>query len=155
MTVPAPAMSDEFWLTNLFVANKYGMARVLNHFVSPRPLVPFDASRWQKKRISRQVNLPCFDYHHLLTLFFVSSRSSVLGAGTASESSRMRKVRWIIYHLYVLISEPCLVLMQHQKAKHFKCGMCPRRLNTAGGLAVHIQQVHKLEADKCVPYPPL
>ncbi|KAJ8072731.1 hypothetical protein AAF712_008244 [Marasmius tenuissimus] len=39
------------------------------------------------------------------------------------------------------------VLMQHQKAKHFKCGMCPRRLNTAGGLAVHIQQVHKLEAE--------
>ncbi|EIN06976.1 hypothetical protein PUNSTDRAFT_144569 [Punctularia strigosozonata HHB-11173 SS5] len=40
------------------------------------------------------------------------------------------------------------VLMQHQKAKHFKCGMCPRRLNTAGGLAVHIQQVHKLEPDQ-------
>ncbi|KAI0685399.1 hypothetical protein BC835DRAFT_1290306 [Cytidiella melzeri] len=39
------------------------------------------------------------------------------------------------------------VLMQHQKAKHFKCNMCPRRLNTAGGLAVHIQQVHKLEAE--------
>ena len=42
------------------------------------------------------------------------------------------------------------VLMQHQKAKHFKCHMCPRRLNTAGGLAVHIQQVHKLEPEKCV-----
>ncbi len=41
--------------------------------------------------------------------------------------------------------------MQHQKAKHFKCGMCPRRLNTAGGLAVHIQQVHKLEAEKYAP----
>jgi len=40
------------------------------------------------------------------------------------------------------------VLMQHQKAKHFKCGQCPRRLNTAGGLAVHIQQVHKLEPDQ-------
>ncbi|KAI0748755.1 hypothetical protein C8Q80DRAFT_1319375 [Daedaleopsis nitida] len=39
------------------------------------------------------------------------------------------------------------VLMQHQKAKHFKCNLCPRRLNTAGGLAVHIQQVHKLEPD--------
>ncbi|KAE9407757.1 hypothetical protein BT96DRAFT_808959, partial [Gymnopus androsaceus JB14] len=39
------------------------------------------------------------------------------------------------------------VLMQHQKAKHFKCNMCPRRLNTAGGLAVHIQQVHKLEPE--------
>lgn len=44
----------------------------------------------------------------------------------------------------------CTVLMQHQKAKHFKCHMCPRRLNTAGGLAVHIQQVHKLEMEKCV-----
>ena len=42
------------------------------------------------------------------------------------------------------------VLMQHQKAKHFKCNMCPRRLNTAGGLAVHIQQVHKLEPEKFV-----
>ncbi|KAI5122221.1 hypothetical protein M0805_002710 [Coniferiporia weirii] len=39
------------------------------------------------------------------------------------------------------------VLMQHQKAKHFKCKTCPRRLNTAGGLAVHIQQVHKLEPE--------
>lgn len=42
------------------------------------------------------------------------------------------------------------VLMQHQKAKHFKCNLCPRRLNTAGGLAVHIQQVHKLEPEKYV-----
>ena len=41
-----------------------------------------------------------------------------------------------------------VVLMQHQKAKHFKCKLCPRRLNTAGGLAVHIQQVHKLEPEK-------
>ena len=42
--------------------------------------------------------------------------------------------------------------MQHQKAKHFKCNMCPRRLNTAGGLAVHIQQVHKLEPEKQVVF---
>ena len=51
--------------------------------------------------------------------------------------------------IHALIS----VLMQHQKAKHFKCGMCPRRLNTAGGLAVHIQQVHKLEPEKYVVSP--
>jgi hypothetical protein len=38
--------------------------------------------------------------------------------------------------------------MQHQKAKHFKCRQCPRKLNTAGGLAVHVQQVHKLEPEK-------
>ncbi|WFD41439.1 hypothetical protein MPSI1_000066 [Malassezia psittaci] len=38
-----------------------------------------------------------------------------------------------------------LVLIQHQKARHFKCHLCPRRLNTAGGLAVHLGQVHKAE----------
>ncbi|KAK4058539.1 hypothetical protein OIO90_000701 [Microbotryomycetes sp. JL221] len=40
------------------------------------------------------------------------------------------------------------VLLQHQKAKHFRCPHCPRRLNTAGGLAVHVDQVHKLGVDK-------
>jgi len=40
------------------------------------------------------------------------------------------------------------VLLSHQKAKHFKCSHCPRRLNTAGGLAVHIDQVHKLGTDR-------
>ncbi|KPV76307.1 uncharacterized protein RHOBADRAFT_13203 [Rhodotorula graminis WP1] len=42
------------------------------------------------------------------------------------------------------------VLLSHQKAKHFRCPMCPRRLNTAGGLAVHLDQVHKVGTDKCV-----
>lgn len=105
------------------------------------------------KKKNKQASQLFIDHHPLFTPVF-SSRFSVHGAGTASESSRTRKVRLIIYHhLHVLISKPRLVLMQHQKAKHFKCGMCPRRLNTAGGLAVHIQQVHKLEADKYVPYP--
>jgi hypothetical protein len=36
-----------------------------------------------------------------------------------------------------------LVLTQHQKAKHFQCKECKRRLNTAGGLMVHMDQVHK------------
>ncbi|KAF2090157.1 hypothetical protein K490DRAFT_71809 [Saccharata proteae CBS 121410] len=35
------------------------------------------------------------------------------------------------------------ILINHQKAKHFKCERCGRRLNTAGGLSVHMQQVHK------------
>ena len=52
------------------------------------------------------------------------------------------------YSSYSVENLPFPVLMQHQKAKHFKCNMCPRRLNTAGGLAVHIQQVHKLEPEK-------
>ncbi|KAI5367100.1 Putative Zinc finger C2H2-type [Septoria linicola] len=39
------------------------------------------------------------------------------------------------------------VLVDHQKAKHFHCqvGNCNRRLGTAGGLKVHMQQVHKEE----------
>ncbi|CAK3946770.1 Zinc finger 207 [Lecanosticta acicola] len=38
-------------------------------------------------------------------------------------------------------------LHEHQKSKHFVCQVdyCPRRLNTAGGLRVHMQQVHKKE----------
>jgi hypothetical protein len=74
-------------------------------------------------------------------------RFSDHGAGTASASSKTKKVPLFPCPSFYLCS-PCAVLMQHQKAKHFKCGMCPRRLNTAGGLAVHIQQVHKLEPEK-------
>jgi hypothetical protein len=44
--------------------------------------------------------------------------------------------------------EDTKVLLAHQKAKHFRCPHCPRRLNTAGGLAVHIDQVHKLGTDR-------
>eukprot|EP01070_Trichotokara_eunicae_P012163 Trichotokara_eunicae@DN8613_c0_g1_i1.p1 len=35
------------------------------------------------------------------------------------------------------------VLIQHQKAKHFKCKHCGRKLGTAAGLSVHSVQVHK------------
>lgn len=39
--------------------------------------------------------------------------------------------------------EDLKLLISHQKAKHFKCDRCGRRLNTAGGLSVHLNQVHK------------
>ncbi|KAJ2762722.1 hypothetical protein H4S06_000503, partial [Coemansia sp. BCRC 34490] len=42
------------------------------------------------------------------------------------------------------------VLIQHQKAKHFKCHICAKRLNTAGGMVIHVAQVHK-ENIKAVP----
>jgi hypothetical protein len=35
------------------------------------------------------------------------------------------------------------VLILHQKAKHFKCDICHKKLMTAGGLVVHMIQVHK------------
>lgn len=35
------------------------------------------------------------------------------------------------------------VLILHQKAKHFKCNHCGKKMNTAGGLVIHVAQVHK------------
>lgn len=35
------------------------------------------------------------------------------------------------------------ILIQHQKARHFKCPHCSKKLSTTGGLLVHVVQVHK------------
>ncbi|GIX84704.1 BUB3-interacting and GLEBS motif-containing protein ZNF207 [Caerostris darwini] len=40
------------------------------------------------------------------------------------------------------------ILIQHQKAKHFKCHMCHKKLYTGPGLAIHCMQVHKENIDK-------
>ncbi|CAL1300044.1 unnamed protein product [Larinioides sclopetarius] len=39
------------------------------------------------------------------------------------------------------------ILIQHQKAKHFKCHLCNRKLYTGPGLAIHCMQVHKQTID--------
>ncbi|KAI4978122.1 hypothetical protein ZWY2020_014676 [Hordeum vulgare] len=35
------------------------------------------------------------------------------------------------------------ILVQHQKAKHFKCHVCHKKLSTTGDMAIHVLQVHK------------
>ena len=35
------------------------------------------------------------------------------------------------------------ILLQHQKAKHFKCHICHKKLFTGPGLQIHCMQVHK------------
>ncbi|KAL2493988.1 Protein SUPPRESSOR OF FRI 4 [Forsythia ovata] len=40
------------------------------------------------------------------------------------------------------------ILVQHQKAKHFKCHVCHKKLSTAGGMAIHVLQVHKEQVSK-------
>lgn len=40
------------------------------------------------------------------------------------------------------------ILIQHQKAKHFKCPTCNKKLFTGPGLVVHCMQVHKETIDK-------
>jgi len=40
------------------------------------------------------------------------------------------------------------ILLQHQKAKHFKCYKCHKKLYTGPGLQIHSIQVHKENIDK-------
>lgn len=42
------------------------------------------------------------------------------------------------------------ILINHQKAKHFKCYQCHKKLTTATGLAIHLYSVHK-ESISTVP----
>ncbi|CAF2229579.1 protein SUPPRESSOR OF FRI 4-like isoform X1 [Brassica napus] len=35
------------------------------------------------------------------------------------------------------------ILVQHQKAKHFKCHACHKKLSSATGMVIHVLQVHK------------
>lgn len=53
-------------------------------------------------------------------------------------------------HLFLATNRYCerdfedeKVLISHQRAKHFKCTRCSKKLNTAGGMRVHVVQVHK------------
>nr|SVE70572.1 EOG090X0A5X [Daphnia similis]SVE72456.1 EOG090X0A5X [Daphnia similis] len=40
------------------------------------------------------------------------------------------------------------ILLQHQKAKHFKCHICHKKLYTGPGLSIHCMQVHKETLDR-------
>mmetsp|Transcript_27277 Transcript_27277/g.68474 ORF Transcript_27277/g.68474 Transcript_27277/m.68474 type:complete len:303 (-) Transcript_27277:27-935(-) len=40
------------------------------------------------------------------------------------------------------------ILIEHQRAKHFKCTVCHRRLQSASGMALHVYEVHKRHVDK-------
>ncbi|KAJ2749816.1 hypothetical protein GGI19_005458 [Coemansia pectinata] len=57
------------------------------------------------------------------------------------KSKRMEVKPWCWYCEREFEDEK--VLIQHQRAKHFKCHICSRRLNSAGGMFIHVAQVHK------------
>lgn len=40
------------------------------------------------------------------------------------------------------------VLILHQKARHFKCHLCNKKLNTVGGMVIHLNQVHKASIEQ-------
>ena len=35
------------------------------------------------------------------------------------------------------------VLINHQRARHFKCEVCNKRLSSANGMSIHVAFVHK------------
>ena len=41
------------------------------------------------------------------------------------------------------------ILIQHQKAKHFKCHICHKKLYTGPGLSIHCMQVSVLSPSAC------
>ncbi|EIE18094.1 hypothetical protein COCSUDRAFT_68416 [Coccomyxa subellipsoidea C-169] len=56
------------------------------------------------------------------------------------------QVPWCYYCDRIFSDESTLI--QHQKAKHFKCTTCHRKLTSASGLRVHCHQVHRFTLDK-------
>ena len=53
----------------------------------------------------------------------------------------MLKCRWCFYCDRTFNDENTLI--QHQKAKHYKCHICNKKLSSASGTAIHVMQVHK------------
>lgn len=43
------------------------------------------------------------------------------------------------------------ILIQHQKAKHFKCHICHKKLYTGPGLAIHCMQVRSFRLRENFP----
>ncbi|KAF1333785.1 hypothetical protein FI667_g2626, partial [Globisporangium splendens] len=63
------------------------------------------------------------------------------GAGSGAQTSSSKKRIFCYYCDRTFEDEKVLIL--HQKARHFKCHVCHKKLSTAGGMAVHVLQVHK------------
>ena len=59
--------------------------------------------------------------------------------------------RWLLYLFFRYCNRDFddeKILIQHQKAKHFKCHICHKKLYTGPGLSIHCMQVHKETIDK-------
>jgi hypothetical protein len=73
-----------------------------------------------------------------------SSKTTV--AASAANSSGTNLNVWCWYCDRHFLDEK--ILITHQRCRHFKCPVCPRKLNSPSGLLVHAAQVHKLTLDK-------
>eukprot|EP00924_Labyrinthula_sp_SR-Ha-C_P015612 maker-scaffold_4-snap-gene-5.62-mRNA-1 protein AED:0.08 eAED:0.08 QI:0/0/0.66/1/0.5/0.33/3/1170/220 len=57
-------------------------------------------------------------------------------------------VPWCFYCGRLFGDEP--ILVQHQKARHFRCTGCKKRFVNARQLTGHLSNVHKISIDKCM-----
>ncbi|KAI8978376.1 hypothetical protein BDB01DRAFT_799621 [Pilobolus umbonatus] len=64
--------------------------------------------------------------------------------GKKRKSKQMRPWCWYCEKDF----EDDKVLVTHQRAKHFKCEECGKKLTTTGGMVVHAHQVHKIDIYK-------
>jgi hypothetical protein len=85
----------------------------------------------RESRVSVWPGLMCHPFCSTSLIGF--SRCSSRGAGTARENSRMKKVSRLLGASSYRASKPAYpsVLLQHQKSKHFKCQLCPRKLHVS------------------------
>ncbi len=89
----------------------------------------------------------CFAFWFLSFLFWWASikNGGLLAMGKKKKKTYMV---WCFYCEREFEDEK--VLIQHQKAKHFKCHVCHKKLSSAGGMVIHVLQVHKESISKFV-----
>lgn len=61
--------------------------------------------------------------------------------GRKRKKNRQTSV-WCFYCDRIFNDEGTLI--GHQRTKHFRCSMCGKKMNTAHGLQVHCEHVHKV-----------
>lgn len=83
----------------------------------------------------------------ILIIFFLKANREKQGrAKMGKKKKRVSSKVWCYYCDREFDDEK--ILVQHQKAKHFKCHVCHKKLSTAGGMAIHVLQVHKENVTK-------
>ena len=72
-----------------------------------------------------------------------------MGKNNKKKKKRSEEVTFWCYYCDRIFKDEG-TLIQHQKAKHFRCSACTKKLNTAQGLQVHCEQVHKINVERWV-----
>lgn len=75
-----------------------------------------------------------------------SSNGTSSNSSSSANSGKKYSLPWCWYCDREF--EDLRVLILHQKARHFKCSQCNKRMNSGSGLVIHLAQVHKLAEER-------